>query len=206
MQLQFKKEKPGLGLSPVVLKHEHRRHWEGLLRHRSLVTNPKVSGSGALGWAWYCVLLASSQVVLMLLVQGPAFVNHHCLRPPKGNQESPLRSETGRQLRGSGHLAQYKPVLQGTLGGVSPAGTPVLPNQVAPKGIPECLFTLFGGFPGGSDCKESSCNAGDLGSIPGSGRSPGAEDGNPLQCSGLENPMNRGAWRATAPGVAKSQP
>ena len=89
------------------------------------------------------------------------------LDPPKGNQGSPPRSETGRQLRGSGDLAQYKPVLQVTLGGVSTAGPPVIPNQVAPKGIPECLFILFGGFPGGSDCKESSCNAGDLGSIPG---------------------------------------
>ena len=61
------------------------------------------------------------------------------------------------------------------------------------------------GFPGGSDSKESACNAGDLGSIPGSGRSPGRGHGNPLQYSCLENPMDRGAWRATAYGVAKSQ-
>ena len=45
--------------------------------------------------------------------------------------------------------------------------------------------------------KESACNAGDLGSIPGSGRSPGGGNGNPLQCSCLENPMDRRAWRAT---------
>ena len=61
------------------------------------------------------------------------------------------------------------------------------------------------GFPGGSDSKESACNAGDPGSIPASGRSPGGGLGNPLQYSCLENSMNRGAWRATVYGVAKSQ-
>ena len=49
-------------------------------------------------------------------------------------------------------------------------------------------------FPGGSDGKASVCNAGDLGSIPGSGRSPGERNGNPLQYSCLENPMDGGAW------------
>ena len=53
--------------------------------------------------------------------------------------------------------------------------------------------------------KESTCNAGDLGSIPGSGRSPGEENGYPLQYSCLENPIDRGAWWATGHGVAKSQ-
>ena len=52
------------------------------------------------------------------------------------------------------------------------------------------------GFPGGSDGKESVCNAGDLRLIPGSGRSPG-EEGNPLWYSCLENPKDRGTWRAT---------
>ena len=47
-------------------------------------------------------------------------------------------------------------------------------------------------FPGGSDGKETACNAGDLGSIPGSGRSPGEENGNPLQYPWLENSMGRG--------------
>ena len=55
-----------------------------------------------------------------------------------------------------------------------------------------------------SDGKESSCNAGDLGSIPGSGRSSGEGNGNPLQYPCLENPMDRGAWQATVHGVAKS--
>ena len=49
-------------------------------------------------------------------------------------------------------------------------------------------------FPGGSDGKASAYNAGDLGSIPGSGRSPGEGNGNPLQYSCLENPMDGGAW------------
>ena len=60
------------------------------------------------------------------------------------------------------------------------------------------------GFPGGSDGKESTCNLGDLGSVPGSGRSPGEGNGNPLQYSCLENPMDR-AWWATVHGVAKSR-
>ena len=52
--------------------------------------------------------------------------------------------------------------------------------------------------------KESACNAGDMGSIPGLGRSPGEENGNPLQYSCLENSMDRGAWWVTVHGVAKS--
>ena len=62
-----------------------------------------------------------------------------------------------------------------------------------------------GGFPGGSDGKASAYNAEDLGSIPGLGRSPGEENGYPLQYSCLENSMDRGAWRATLHGVTKSQ-
>ena len=60
------------------------------------------------------------------------------------------------------------------------------------------------GFPGGSDGKESACNAGDPGLIPGLGRSPGEENGNPLQYSCLENSMGRGAWKATIHGTADS--
>ena len=67
------------------------------------------------------------------------------------------------------------------------------------------LFILSLGFPGGSDGKESSCNAGDLGSIPGLGRSSRGGHGNPLQYSCLENPMARGAWWATVHGVTKSR-
>ena len=57
------------------------------------------------------------------------------------------------------------------------------------------------GFPGGSDGKESACNAGYLGLISGSGRSPGEGKGTPLQYSCLENPMDRGAWWAIVYGV-----
>ena len=60
------------------------------------------------------------------------------------------------------------------------------------------------GFLGSSSGKEFTCNVGDLGSIPGSGRSPRGQNGNPLHYSCLENPMDRGAWRATVFGVAKS--
>ena len=60
-------------------------------------------------------------------------------------------------------------------------------------------------FLGGSDGKASAYNAGNLGSIPGSGRSLGVGNGNPLQYSCLKNPMDRGAWQATVHGVAKSQ-
>ena len=59
-------------------------------------------------------------------------------------------------------------------------------------------------FPGVSDGKAPVYNAGDLGLIPGSGRSPGEGNGNPLQYYCLENPMDRGAWWATVHGVAKS--
>ena len=60
-------------------------------------------------------------------------------------------------------------------------------------------------LPGGSDVKESACNAGDPSSIPGSGKSPGERNGNPLQYSCLENPMDGEARQATVHGVTKSQ-
>ena len=60
-------------------------------------------------------------------------------------------------------------------------------------------------FPGSSMVKNPSANAGDVSLIPGSGRSPGGGNGNPLQYSCLENPMDRGAWWATVHGVGKSQ-
>ena len=59
------------------------------------------------------------------------------------------------------------------------------------------------GFPGGSDDKESACSAGDLGSVLGSGRSPGEGNGYPLQYSCLEKSTDRGAWWATVQGGCK---
>ena len=68
--------------------------------------------------------------------------------------------------------------------------------------LPAPLVVL--GVPAGSAGKASACNAGDLGLIPGSGRSPGEADGNPLQCSCLENPRVGGAWWAAVHRVAES--
>ena len=59
------------------------------------------------------------------------------------------------------------------------------------------------GFPGDSAGKESACNEGDLSSIPGLGRSPGGGHDNPLQFSGLQSTMDRGAWQATVHGCHK---
>ena len=75
----------------------------------------------------------------------------------------------------------------------------------------ELLFIHFGlvlqlsGFPGGSDSKESACNAGNQSSVPGLERSPRKGNGNPFHYSCLESPMDRGAWQATVHGVAKSR-
>ena len=68
----------------------------------------------------------------------------------------------------------------------------VLDPEVLDQEVWNTRLTM--GFPGGSEVKASAWNAGDLGSIPGSGRSPGEGNGNPLQCSCLENPMEGGAW------------
>ena len=104
----------------------------------------------------------------------------------------------------------------------------VIPWQLVYLGVPSCLFSLNWnlplqafldlyqahwlahmwsnnrGFPGGSDCKQSACNAEYLGLIPQSGRSAGEGHGYPLQNSCLENPTDRGDWKITVHGVAKS--
>ena len=67
------------------------------------------------------------------------------------------------------------------------------------------MLPYVSGFPSGSDGKASACNVGDLGSIPGLGSSSGEGNGNPLQYSSLENPMDRGAWQVTVHRVAKSR-
>ena len=70
------------------------------------------------------------------------------------------------------------------------------------------LYLPFKGFPNGSVGKESACNAGDTGDaglIPGSGKSPGGGNDNPLQYPCLENPMDRGAWQDTVHGITKSR-
>ena len=94
-----------------------------------------------------------------------------------------------------------------------------LPSTSASCPILSCLYTCtpvhtqwthghtlaFKGFPGGSDGKESACNMGDLGLIPGFGRSPGEGTGYPLQYSGLKNSMDRGGWQTIVHGVTKSR-
>ena len=74
-----------------------------------------------------------------------------------------------------------------------------MPNKLIYKYVLGALC-----FPDGSDDKESACNAGDLSLTPRSGRSPGEGNGNTLQYSCLENPMDREAWQAIVHGVAKS--
>ena len=73
-------------------------------------------------------------------------------------------------------------------------GSPTLQVDSLPTELSVYMYlSPIWGFPGGSDGKESTCNAENLGSIPGSGRSPGEGNGNPLQDSCLENPMDRGS-------------
>ena len=84
----------------------------------------------------------------------------------------------------------------------------MLPNQIqvsAPDSQQSQFIDARYGFPGGLDGKESAHSIGDQGSIPASGRSPGEGNGNSLQYSCLENPMDRGAWQATVHGVLKSR-
>ena len=82
----------------------------------------------------------------------------------------------------------------------------IFPTQGSNLGLPHCRQILYYlAFPGGLEGKASAHNAGDRGSIPESGRSPGEGNGNPLQYSCLENPMDGGAWEAAAHGVAKSR-
>ena len=73
-----------------------------------------------------------------------------------------------------------------------------------PLDLEMTMHSIILSFPGGSDGKESACNAEDPGSIPGLGRSPGEENGSPFQYSCLENSMDRRTWRATVHGVTKS--
>ena len=80
-------------------------------------------------------------------------------------------------------------------------------DKTLPKNMHRSLFlfalTIYLGFPGGSDSKESACSAGDMSLTPGSRRSPGEGNGNPLQHSGLENAMDRGAWQIQPMGLQR---
>ena len=97
---------------------------------------------------------------------------------------------------------QKKDVLKGGEGNLTFENTPCLMLGRSLGG--ELLaIPVFLDFSGGSDDKESACSVGDLGSVPGLGRSSGEGNGYSFQYSCLENSMNRGAWWATVPGIAK---
>ena len=88
------------------------------------------------------------------------------------------------------------------------AAIPKAENENTPWTIAAALkqldrFPKTLGLPRGSDSKESACNVGDLGSIPGLGRSPGGVHGNPLQYSYLDNPIDRGAWGLQSMGLQR---
>ena len=75
---------------------------------------------------------------------------------------------------------------------------------LCPHSVENGISKMLSVFPHNSFGKESACNAGDPGSIPGLGRSPGGGNGNPFQYSCLENPMDRGTWRAIVHGVTRN--
>ena len=83
-------------------------------------------------------------------------------------------------------------------------GSLVSQNNLAESNL-NLIINDYISFKSASDSKACACTAGDLGSIPGLGRSPGEGNGNPLQYSCLENLMDRGAWKATGHGIAKSR-
>ena len=78
-------------------------------------------------------------------------------------------------------------------------------HQISPGGNSSLRRGYYILFPSGSNGEESACNAGDLGLIPGSGRSPGEGNSNPFQYSCLENPIHREAWQDTVHGITESQ-
>ena len=112
----------------------------------------------------------------------------------------PMNQHTLHQL----HQQQLKGRHKSTSGGPNNHVSKHLKVIHPPKNLLNKRHSLLQGFPGGSDSKESTCNAGDTGSVHGLGRSPGEGNGKPLQYSGLENPMDRGAWGVRVHGVAKS--
>ena len=118
-------------------------------------------------------------------------------KKPLWNHTRPLLSEEDRSQRALvrwGHPGRVRS------SAFLPAG-----DQAPARGLSLSIWGTREGFFGGSDSKESACNVGDLGSIPGLGRSPGEGNGNSLQYSCLEKSMDRGAWEATAHGDAESR-
>ena len=106
-------------------------------------------------------------------------------------------------MESEGRLLAEPPCLQDQSFSIKPSTGWMRPIHTLEGNLLYSKSTDFKGFSGSSDGKESACNVGDPGLIPGSGRSPGEGNGNPLQYSCLENPMNGGVWQATVHGVAK---
>ena len=108
-----------------------------------------------------------------------------------------VQNEAGQRLT---EFGQEKALLiPNTLRGDSTPGHHYMVNS-------KTILTIFlMGFPGGSEDKASTCNAGDPSSIPGLQRSPGEGNGNPLQYSYLKNPMDRGPWQGAVHRVTQSQ-
>ena len=100
-------------------------------------------------------------------------------------------------------VGQMRLALCQLAGGAPPCCLPAGGQHPASQSA-HCDVQVSAYHPGGSDGKESACNAGDLCLIPGLGISPGEENGNPLQYSCLENPMDGGTWQATVHGVPNS--
>ena len=119
---------------------------------------------------------------------GVTWYDKSCIRPPDWRNQ--CVRETDHEINRSFTI------------GVSPCRPQILMGRFSQ------IYWNFGGFPDAAVVKNpsaSSGDAGDLGWIPESGRSPGEGNGNPVQYSCLENSKNRGAWQATVHGVAKSQ-
>ena len=109
--------------------------------------------------------------------------------------EGALQREVPSEGKSSGIVTRFPRLLE--------HHTQVLLPFQPPRDRQKPRLTEAAGFPGGSDGKESACSAGDLDLILGSGRSPGEGNGNPLQYFCLENPMDRGAWRAAVHGLQR---
>ena len=148
-----------------------------------------------------CVLptLVLEPVVPPSLPPQPPAPTHTQVRPrlPDSWIQSPILGHPSPRVSLVAQLVRNLPAMQESpLGFLGGQGFPWRRDRL-PTPVLLC-------FPGGSAGKESARNAGDLGSIPGWGRSPGGGKGYPLRYPGLENPMDRGAWQATVLVVAES--
>ena len=114
--------------------------------------------------------------------------------------------ETGRPLaRAQDEVRLFSPSGRRRAKRKEPSSSEAQPCGMTLALVLGCPYVPIRGFPGGSEVKESACNVGDPGLIPELGRSPGERNGNPLQYSCLENPMEGRAWQTTVHGVAKSR-